>query len=141
MNTSSLHFPYPVPEYGTEPYWAACNEQRLVMQRCRACAHVRWQPAPICTQCQSAEYDWAPLSGRGRVYSWTVITHPVHPAAVAKVPYVVVEVELDEQAGLRMISNLIDVEPAAIAVDARVTLCFERHPAGQWLPMFRLAGA
>ncbi len=135
----SLAFPYPVPEYGTEPYWAACNEQRLVMQRCRACGHFRWQPAPICTRCQAPDHDWAPLSGRGRIYSWTVITHPVHPAAIAKVPYVVVEVELDDQPGLRMIANLLDAAPYAIAFDAPVRVCFEQHPAGQYLPMFRLS--
>ena len=137
--SSADAFPYPVPEYGTEPYWAACNEQRLVMQRCRDCGRLRWQPAPICLDCQSAAHDWVPLSGRGRIHSWTVITHPVHPAAVAKVPYVVVEVELEEQQNLRMIANLLDPAADAIAFGAAVTVCFERHPAGQWLPMFRLA--
>lgn len=136
MNESPA-FPYPVPEDGSEPYWAACNERRLVMQRCRACGLFRWQPAPICVHCQAGEYDWAPLSGRGRIYSWTLITHPVHPAAVAKVPYVVVEVELDDQPGLRMIANLLEADPASIAIDAPVVLCFVQHPAGQWLPMFR----
>lgn len=134
-------FPYPVAEYGSEPYWAACNEERLVMQRCAACGRFRWHPAPICTHCQHPGFEWAPLSGRGRLYSWTVITHPVHPAAVAKVPYVVVEVELEEQAGLRMISNLLGADPLAIRVDAPVSVCFERHPSGQALPMFRLVQA
>lgn len=136
---SELSFPYPIPEYGTEPYWAACNEERLVMQRCKSCGKFRWHPAPLCTFCADDAYDWAPLSGRGRVYSWTVITHAVHPAAVARVPYVVVEVELAEQPNLRMISNLVDCEPAAITFDADVTLAFHTHPDGQKLPVFRLA--
>ncbi|MGE3771832.1 MAG: Zn-ribbon domain-containing OB-fold protein [Gammaproteobacteria bacterium] len=130
-------FPYPVPEYGAEAYWAACNERRLVMQRCRACGRYRWQPAPICPDCQAAAHEWSTLSGRGRIYSWTVIAHPVHPAAVARVPYVVVEVELDEQPGLRLIANLVDGAAADIAIDAPVEVCFEQHRNGQWLPMFR----
>jgi len=107
-------FPYPIPEYGAEPYWQACNAERLEMQRCNTCNKFRWHPAPLCTHCGDDAFTWAPLSGRGKVTTWTVITHPVHPAAVARVPYVVVEVELEEQVGLRMLSNLIDVEPDTI---------------------------
>lgn len=134
-------FPYPIPEYGTEPFWAGCNEERLLMQRCSACGRLRWHPAPICVDCQAEACAWVPVSGRGRIYTWTVVTHPVHPAAVAKVPYVVVEVELEEQAGLRMLSNLVDADAAAITFDAPVTVAFERHPSGQKLPVFRLARA
>jgi len=136
---TALAFPYPIPEYGTEPYWQACNEERLVMQRCAACDRFRWTPAPLCTFCAHDGYDWAPLSGEGRVHTWTVITHAVHPAAVARVPYVVVEVELAAQANLRMISNLIDCDPQAIRFDAAVALAFTQHPDGQKLPVFRLA--
>ena len=78
------------------------------------------------------------MSGRGRVYTWTVITHAVHPAAVARVPYVVVEVELDEQRDLRMVSNLVDCETDAIQFDAPVRVAFETHASGQKLPVFRL---
>lgn len=138
MNTVDA-FPYPIPEYGAEPYWAACNEERLVMQRCRACQRFRWHPAPLCLDCQSTDYVWAPLAGRGRITTWTVITHPVHPAAVARVPYVVVEVELAEQAGLRMLSNLTDIAHADIRMDAEVVVHFVQHPSGQKLPVFRPA--
>ncbi len=136
---SELSFPYPIAEYGTEPYWAACNEERLLMQRCKSCDKFRWHPAPLCVFCAHDAYAWMPLSGRGRVHTWTVITHPVHPAAVALVPYVVVEVELAEQTNLRMISNLIDCDPAAITFGATVALAFTQHPNGQKLPVFRLA--
>lgn len=135
--TQADAFPYPIPEYGAEPYWEAANEGRLVMQRCRDCNKYRFQPAPYCTFCSSDACEWAPLSGRGRITTWTVVTHPVHPAAIARVPYVVVEVELAEQSGLRMISNLIDCEIDAITFDAPVKVVFERHPAGQALPVFR----
>jgi uncharacterized OB-fold protein len=66
-----------------------------------------------------------------------VITHPVHPAAVARVPYVVVEVELEEQAGLRILSNLVGCDIEAIDFDQEVEVTFETHPTGQKLPVFR----
>ncbi|MGR9092239.1 MAG: Zn-ribbon domain-containing OB-fold protein [Gammaproteobacteria bacterium] len=134
-------FPYPIPEYGAEAYWEACNEERLVMQRCAACAKFRWHPAPLCTFCGSDDFAWTDLSGRGRVKTWTVITHPIHPAAVSRVPYVVVEVELDEQAGLTMISNLVRCDHAAIDFDMALEVGFETHPTGQKLPVFRPLGA
>lgn len=134
-------FPYPVPEFGTEPYWEAANRRELRVQRCLDCARLRWQPAPLCLDCQSQRHEWALLSGRGTVYSFTEITHPVHPAAFARVPYVVVEVELAEQPNLRMLSNLIGAPASEVSVGATVTVDFAAHPAGQWLPVFRLAAA
>ena len=139
--SDELAFPYPIPEYGAEAFWQACNEQRLTMQRCHACHKFRWHPAPICIHCQSDDYSWTDLSGRGRITTWTVITHPVHPAAVARVPYIVAEIELIEQAGLRMLSNIIDAEGDELTVDAAVVVTFVCHPVGQYLPVFRLAGA
>lgn len=135
MNAADA-FPYPVAEYGAEPYWQACNEERLVMQRCGACTRVRWHPAPLCVDCQHGGYEWVELSGRGTVYSFTVITHPVHPAAHARVPYIVVEVELQEQAGLRMISNLVDIDGNAVTIGMPVACRFVEHPGGQKLPVF-----
>ncbi len=137
---SAPAFPYPVPEYGAEPYWEAANQQKLVMQKCSACGKFRWTPAPLCLQCGDDGYAWAEMSGRGRIVTWTVITHPIHPAAVDKVPYVVVVIELDEQPGLRMVSNLVDVNPDDITFDAPVQVAFDDHPSGQKLPVFRLEG-
>ena len=137
MNKVSA-FPYPLPEYGTEPYWQACNEERLVMQRCDSCNKFRWHPAPLCTHCGADGFSWQPLSGRGKIFTWTVVTHPVHPAAFEKVPYVVVEVELDEQAGLRMLSNLVDADDDDITFDAEVMVEYVQHSNEQKLPVFRL---
>jgi uncharacterized OB-fold protein len=67
-----------------------------------------------------------------------VVTHPVHPGAVDKIPYVVVEVALDAQADLRMISQLVDCAPTEIVMDAPVVAGFVAHPDGQNLPVFRL---
>ena len=134
----SIAFPYPIPEFDAEAYWQACNEQRLVMQCCDDCARFRWHPAPFCVDCGSGQYSWQRLSGRGKIHTWTVVTHPVHPAAVAKVPYVVIVVELEEQAGLTMVSNLVDCSIDDIDFDKPVSVDFIAHPNGQKLPVFRL---
>ena len=131
-------FPYPIPEYDAEPFWQGCNEGRLLMQRCEDCARYRWHPAPFCGHCGSGNFEWQALSGRAKIHTWTVVTHPVHPAAVDKVPYVVVIVELEEQAGLTMVSTLIDCDIEAIDIGNPVSVDFVTHPNGQKLPVFRL---
>ena len=132
-------FPYPIPELAAEPYWAACDRSELQMQRCTDCGYFRWMPGDLCSHCGSTALEWTLLSGRGKVTTWTVIIHPVHPAAVARVPYIVAEIELDEQPGLRMISSLVEVEPDQVDFDLPVSVVFEDHPAGQKLPVFRPA--
>ena len=135
----SATFPYPIPEYGAEPYWDACNEQRLMMQRCEQCVRFRWHPSPRCGDCGCERYSWELLSGRGRINTWTVVTHPVHPAAVEKVPYIVVVIELEEQVGLTMVSNLIDCDVNCVDFNQPVEVDFVTHPIGQKIPVFRLA--
>ena len=108
------------------------------MQCCEDCATFRWCPGPLCPACASENYEWKPLSGRGKINTWTVVTHAVHPAAAEKIPYVVVLVELEEQRGLTMISNLVDCDIDTIAVDQPVRVDFTVHPNGQKLPVFKV---
>ena len=130
------HFPYPIPEFDAEPFWEACNRNELRMQRCNDCQRWRWTPSPICS-CLSPHFTWELLSGRGLVHTWTVVTHPVHPAAVARVPYIVVDVALAEQDDLHMISNLIDIAPEQVVMHLPVEVTFIQHPHGCKLPQFR----
>jgi len=130
-------FPYPIAAEGAEPFWSACNRCELKMQRCADCGDYRWMPDEFCPQCGSLAADWALLSGRGHVTTWTVVTHPVHSAAISRVPYIVAEVEMEEQRGLRMISNLVEVAPESVVFNQRVSVTFQSHPSGQKLPVFR----
>ena len=138
-DAQALTFPYPIAEYGAEPFWQACNEERLSMQRCSACNRLRWHPSPRCGVCGSADYTWDTLTGRGKLNTWTVVTHPVHPAAVEKIPYVVIVVELDDQPGLLMVSNLVDCDPNNIRFEQPVHVQYIAHPNGQKIPVFREA--
>ena len=79
-----------------------------------------------------------PVSGRGRVYTYTVTHHRVVPG-FDDLPYAVALVELDEQAGLRMLANLPGVPLESIHVGMAVEVVFERLPDGGRLPQFRAA--
>ena len=78
------------------------------------------------------------MSGRGKVYSWTIITHPVHPAAVSRVPYNVVQVQLDEDPELILVTNLVGIRNGDIRIDLPVQAVFEQHEPGVKLAKFKL---
>ena len=79
------------------------------------------------------------MSGKGIVWSWTVITQPLHASVTDKLPYNIVEVELIEQAGLRLISNLIDCQSEDIFIGMPVEVAFEKMSEEITLPRFRRA--
>ena len=94
--------PLPYPTDDSAPYWEAMNRHELLLQRCLACGHVIYLPAPMCSECQSFDLEHFTASGRGRVYSWTVVRHMGHPAF--EPPYAVLLVEVEE--GPRIIAQL-----------------------------------
>jgi len=79
--------------------------------------------------------EWVKVSGKGRVYSWTIVTRPVHPAF--EVPYAVVIVELDER--VRLVSNIVDCKPEDVYIGMPVEVTFEDVTGEITLPKFRLA--
>jgi len=129
--------PPPLADAITLPFWQAAAEHRLVVQRCTACGHTRLPPAPLCPACRSADCDWKELSGRGEVYTYTTVHRPI--AAGQKLPYVVAVIALEDAGGLRMISNLVGVEPEAVAIGMPVEVVLEDMGPELALPRFRPA--
>jgi len=136
---ASANFPSPIPDFDAEEFWAGCNRGELLMQRCTECKKFRWLPRPMCPSCNSLACEWVKMSGRGKVYSWTIITHPVHPAAVSRVPYNVVQVQLDEDPDLILVTNLNGIRNEDIRIDMPVQVVFEQHDPGVKLPKFKPA--
>jgi uncharacterized OB-fold protein len=127
--------PPPLADATTLPFWRAAAEHRLVVQRCTGCGHTRLPPAPICPECRSADADWKELSGRGEVYTYTVVHRPI--AAGQPLPFVIAVVALEGAGGVRMISNLVEVEPGGVAVGLPVELVWEDMSAELAIPRFR----
>jgi acetyl-CoA acetyltransferase len=82
----------------------------------------------------AAAWEWAASSGRGKIYSWTVVHQAMHPAVADEVPHAVVVVELEE--GVRMVSRTRDVDPATLALALPVRVRFERVSDEFVLPFF-----
>ncbi len=131
------NFPSPIPDFDAKEFWDGCNRGELLMQRCAACGKFRWLPQPMCPFCNSLKREWVKVSGRGKVYSYTIVTHPVHPAAVSRVPYNVAQVRLDEDPSLILVTNLVEIGNEDIRIDMPVQVVFEEHEAGVKLPKFK----
>lgn len=133
---SEAQRPKPEPTEFSQPFWDACERGELMVQRCTGCEALRHYPQPMCPECQSTGYDWAKLSGGGAIYSYTVAHRAFHPAWAEHVPYVLATIELDE--GVRMMCDLLDVEPDTVAIGQRVEAYFEELPGQGVMPRFRV---
>jgi uncharacterized OB-fold protein len=120
----------------TAGFWDAARRHELVVQRCDACGVLRHYPQHLCPQCHSDAWSWAPIEGRGVVYSFTV-THRAFGAAWAeRVPYAVATVELDN--GIRMLSDLPADDTDDVVIGARVEVYFDDRDDDVTRPRFRL---
>ena len=115
------------------PFWQGGAQGELRIHHCAGCARYFHPPAPICPRC--ASFDVAPraVSGRGKVASFTVNHQAWTPEL--KAPYVVAIVELDEQPGLRLLSNIVGCEVERVAIDLPVHVRFAQVE-DVWLPLF-----
>ena len=128
-----MTIPLPRPSQLSRPHWEGCREGALRVQHCRECGAFVFIPQPICTRCQCDSLEWVESSGRGTVYSYTVVHRPQRPAFA--VPYVVAIVELEE--GWYMLTNLVDVAPEAVRVGLPVEVTFRPMSDEITLPYFR----
>ena len=127
--------PSPLADAITLPWWQAASEHRLVVQRCTACGHTRLPPAPVCAECRSADCEWQQVSGRGEVYTYTIVHRPI--AARQPLPTVIAVIALEGAGGVRMISNIVGANPDAIRIGMPVELVWEDMSEDLAIPRFR----
>jgi uncharacterized OB-fold protein len=134
----SAPYPRPDPVAGDDVvFWEHVARGELHLQRCTTCAAFRHPPRPVCAQCGSNASEWVRASGRGEVWTFTVVHPPTLPAFADRVPYGAVVVRLDE--GVFMVSNLVDCPVEELAVGARVEVAITEVDGGVRLPLFRRA--
>jgi len=127
--------PSPLADATSLPWWQAASEHRLVVQRCTSCGRTRLPPAPVCPECRSANSDWREVSGRGEIYTYTVVHRPI--AAGQQLPYVIAVVALDDAGGIRIISNLVGIDLDHLTIGLPVELVWEDMSAELSIPRFR----
>jgi uncharacterized protein len=121
----------------TEPFWHAARDRRLVAPRCADCGTFRLPPTPFCWRCQSPRVDWTELSGRATVYTYTVVNGYPGLPDITLVPAVV---DLPDAPGVRLVSNVVGVDPAEVRIGTELIVDFHPIADGWLLPVFLVAG-
>ena len=138
---TSVSKPAPVPDALSAGYWEATAAGNLAIQRCSHCGHYSHPPTPVCGSCFAVppSFSFTPVSGGGRIVTWTVLRQAFLPGFAEDAPYTIVVVELDEQPDLTLIGRLVDGPDAAIGLGDRVEVRFDELPTGARIPAFALA--
>jgi len=126
--------PQPITTPLTEPFYEAAAEGRLLIQRCTATGRHQWYPRTHSVHDTRADVEWVQASGRGEVYSFSVVNRS--PFDDVEAPYVFAIVELEE--GVRMATNIVGIDPAEVRIGMPVRVAFEQRGETS-LPLFEAA--
>ena len=137
QTASTYDKPLPAMEGLAREFYDWCKKRELRFQRCTGCGAWRHVPREMCGACGSQSWEWASSSGRGSVFTWTVVARAMHPSFQADVPYTAVVIELEE--GVRLVSEVVDCPPEALDIGMPVEVVFHDATPEVTLPKFRRA--
>ncbi len=121
------------------PFWEAAKQRRLKLQRCNSCGKAWYPIGPACPFCFSMDFAWSLMSGRGTLHNYVVYHKAWTPWFEKRVPYAVVQVQLEE--GPRLTTNLLDCALDAIRIGMPVEAAYEDVTDEITLLQFRPASA
>jgi uncharacterized OB-fold protein len=128
--------PIPLPNALTAFFWDAISRGELQILRCQNCGHYVHYPRPICDNCQELNLAPETVSGAAHLYTYTWATQAFHPYYVDKIPYCIAVVELVEQPGLRLTTNIVDCAREDIKTGMALQVKFVAVTQGLTLPLF-----
>lgn len=122
-----MPLPAPMPDGLDAPFWEATRQHKLVVQRCHTCGTFQFGPEWICHKCRANEMGWVQCSGRGKIYAFERVWHPVHKALRDKGPYLIALVELPDAGNVRMVGNLLGDPQQDVKIGDDVEVVWEDH--------------
>jgi uncharacterized OB-fold protein len=114
--------PIPSPTDATQPFWSGCASGVLRLRRCTHCNRFRGPSRFVC-ECGQSDFVWTDASGRGHIFSYTVVHRAPDPAFRAELPYVVAVIALEE--GPRLLGNVTGCAPEGVCIGMPVQALFE----------------
>ncbi len=127
----------PAPDHASVHYWQSAAEGKLVLQRCVTCGDYQFYPRALCASC-AGETEWVDASGRGTLYTFTVIRQNRSAAFKDLSPYAVGIIELEE--GVRMMSNIVECDVDRLEVGMALEVLLLKAADDVGLPFWRPAG-
>lgn len=131
---SSMVAPAPSVTLETEDFWEATTEGKLLLKQCQRCELVFYYPRVFCPDCLENGTDWIEASGRGTIYSYSIIRQAAGSYA-DETPYVLAIVELKE--GVRVMTNIIIDSEDELSIGQEVEVVFHPTEKEAALPRFR----
>jgi uncharacterized protein len=127
--------PVPVPDEISAPFFKGAREGKLMLQHCSGCERWSFPVRERCPHCFAARLEWRQASGRGTLYTFTVMHQVMNQGFASAVPYNVAQVDLEE--GVRMVSNVVGIRNDALRVGMKLEAVFEDVGESVSLPKFR----
>jgi uncharacterized OB-fold protein len=123
-----------------ESYWIGGVVVELRIRRCQDCGYWVEGPSPLCPSCWGRNLVAEATTGRGVVHTYSITYNTNYEAfgiggAFVALPFITGIVELRDQAGLRITTNLVDCEPDEVWVGMPVRVVFE-HSGDLYIPLF-----
>ncbi len=111
----------------TKPFFDGAAQHKLMLPRCNACGRTHWYPRGVCPHCYSQDLRWIEASGKGTIYSFSVMKR-------AAIPYAIAYVALAE--GTTMLTNIVETDLDTIRIGQPVRVTFLPTEGGPPMPMF-----
>ena len=124
----------PEIDWESRAYWEGAGRGELVLQRCRTCRVVQHRPRGFCVSCLSDEIEHFVASGRGEVYTYSIVRQNQMPRFRNALPYVVAYVQLEE--GPQLLTNIVDCDPDTVSIGMSVRVDFVPTENGLGVPRF-----
>ena len=118
---------FPLPDVAWPPlaaYWAAAARGELVLPRCGRCARFVWYPDGDCRSCGASAHTWTRVSGRGHLFSWSIVHRAFIPQFAELVPFVTGLVAIDEDPAVRLATYVVDCPHDRLRIDMPVVATF-----------------
>tara|TARA_Y100000766_G_scaffold252404_1_gene236661 strand:+ start:272 stop:670 length:399 start_codon:yes stop_codon:yes gene_type:complete len=132
MTEQKRVFPTPIADPDTEAFWSAAKDNKLMIGSCNSCGDKYYYPRGMCPHCGSSDVGLVQSSGKGEIYSWSVLRR-------AEPPFAIAYVTLDE--GPTMMTNIIECDLDNLRIGQKVELKFSptEEENGAPVPTFKPA--
>jgi len=117
---------FPLPDLAwepTRPFWEGAARRQLVLPRC-SCRRFVWYPDGTCRNCGGSIREWTPVSGRGRLFSWSIVHRAFIPQLASLVPFVTGLVAIEEDPAVRLATLVVDCPHDRLRIDMPVLVTF-----------------
>ncbi len=132
---STIEKPMPEASSWSEPFWESTREGKLKIQKCVDCGMYIFYPRLICPGCFSENIEWVETSGKGKIYSFTVVVNNAPTPFLEDMPFVIAIVRLEE--GVQMLTNIVGCDPEEVQCDMPVEVTFKKVSEEFTLPLFK----